>query len=65
MRQTFMRLILPSRAFSDAYLVYKRDGMYFNPSEDGFVKDSRRWFPTAKWVKNPTLFDLYQILTTA
>ncbi len=40
-----------------AYLVYKRDGMFFNPAEDGFLKIAADGLPTTKWVKNPTLFD--------
>ncbi len=48
----------PLDAFKEeAYLVYKRDGMYFNPTEDGFVKIVADGFPTTKWIKNPTLFD--------
>jgi DMSO/TMAO reductase YedYZ molybdopterin-dependent catalytic subunit len=40
-----------------AYLVYKRDGMFFNPTEDGFLKIVADGLPTTKWIKNPTLFD--------
>jgi DMSO/TMAO reductase YedYZ molybdopterin-dependent catalytic subunit len=41
----------------DVYLVWKKDGQYLNPSEDGVLKIVQDNGPTNKWVKNPVIFD--------
>lgn len=39
------------------YLVWKKDGQYLNPSEDGFLKIVIDGGKTSRWIKNPLLFD--------
>lgn len=41
----------------DIYLVWKKNGEYLTPSADGIMKIVVDGGPTAKWVKNPVLFD--------
>jgi DMSO/TMAO reductase YedYZ molybdopterin-dependent catalytic subunit len=41
----------------DVYLVWKKNGEYLTPSADGIMKIVVDGGPTAKWVKNPVLFD--------
>jgi DMSO/TMAO reductase YedYZ molybdopterin-dependent catalytic subunit len=41
----------------DVYLVWKKNGEYLTPSGDGILKIVVDNGPTAKWVKNPVLFD--------
>ncbi len=41
----------------ECYLVWKKDGQYLNPSEDGIIKIVQNNGPTNKWVKNPVLFN--------
>jgi DMSO/TMAO reductase YedYZ molybdopterin-dependent catalytic subunit len=41
----------------DVYLVWKKNGQYLTPSGDGILKIVVDGGPTAKWVKNPILFD--------
>jgi DMSO/TMAO reductase YedYZ molybdopterin-dependent catalytic subunit len=41
----------------DLYIVWKKDGQYLNPSEDGVLKIVLNNGPTNKWVKNPVVFD--------
>ncbi len=38
------------------YLVWKKEGQYMNPSQDGVLKIVQDQGPTSKWVKNPVLF---------
>lgn len=41
----------------DVYLVWKKNGEYLNPSGDGILKIVLDGGSTAKWIKNPVLFD--------
>jgi DMSO/TMAO reductase YedYZ molybdopterin-dependent catalytic subunit len=41
----------------NAYLVWKKEGQYLNPTADGVLKIVMDNGPTYKWVKNPVLFD--------
>jgi DMSO/TMAO reductase YedYZ molybdopterin-dependent catalytic subunit len=41
----------------DLFLVWKKDGQYLNPGEDGVLKIVLDNGPTKKWVKNPVVFD--------
>jgi DMSO/TMAO reductase YedYZ molybdopterin-dependent catalytic subunit len=41
----------------NVYLVWKKNGEYLTPSADGIMKIVVDEGPTAKWVKNPVLFD--------
>ena len=48
---------LEELAGEDVYLVWKKNGEYLSPSGDGILKIVVDQGPTAKWVKNPVLFD--------
>jgi DMSO/TMAO reductase YedYZ molybdopterin-dependent catalytic subunit len=39
------------------FIVWKKDGQYLNPSDDGILKIVLNNGPTNKWVKNPIVFD--------
>jgi len=39
-----------------SYLVWKKEGQYMNPSQDGVIKIVQDMGPTNKWIKNPVLF---------
>ena len=41
----------------DVYLVWKKDGKYMVPTQDGILKIVQAGGLTRKWVKNPVLFD--------
>ncbi len=41
----------------DFYLVWKKNGEYMNPSQDGVLKIAKHNGLTSKWVKNPVLFN--------
>ena len=42
----------------DVFLVWKKDGSYMVPSQDGVLKIVQQGGLTKKWVKNPVLIDL-------
>jgi DMSO/TMAO reductase YedYZ molybdopterin-dependent catalytic subunit len=44
----------------DAYLVWKKEGQYLNPTADGVLKIVVDGGPTYKWVKNPVLFEFVE-----
>jgi DMSO/TMAO reductase YedYZ molybdopterin-dependent catalytic subunit len=51
-------LALSSVRTGDVFLVWKKDGSYMVPSQDGVVKIVQQGGLTKKWVKNPVLIDV-------
>jgi DMSO/TMAO reductase YedYZ molybdopterin-dependent catalytic subunit len=54
-------LPLESVNIDEVYLVWKKEGRYMVPSQDGIVKVVQNGGETRKWVKNPVLFDFVSL----
>ncbi len=50
-------LPIDSLQAGEVFLVWKKDGAYMVPSQDGVLKIVQQGGLTKKWVKNPVLFD--------